>query len=58
VKKTQLVLGAISLVLAAILARCGITEIIASAGRRNITIYPAAFFALLGIVLLVRWFKS
>ena len=58
VKKTPLILGAISLVLAAILALFDITEIVGFAWRSNVTIYPAAFFALLGIVLAVRSVKS
>jgi hypothetical protein len=58
VKKTQLILGAISLVLAALLALLDITEIVGSAGRSHVTIYPAAFFALLGIVLVIRSIKA
>ena len=58
VKKTTLILGAISLVLAALLALLDINEIIGSAGRSSVTIYPAAFFALLGIVLAIRSVKA
>ena len=57
-KKTQLILGAIALVLAALLAFLDITEIVGSLGRSNVTIYPAAFFALLGIVLVIRSIKA
>ena len=57
-KKAQLILGAISLVLAVLLAFLDITEIVGSLGRSNVTIYPAAFFELLGIVLVIRSTKA
>jgi len=56
--KRQVFLGVISLVLAAILLLLGLTKIYFP-GNPNVTIYPAGFFALCGIFLLLHvWWTS
>ena len=54
-KKTQFYAGIVSFVIAAILAALNFTKInfsFSGALPTNVNIYPAAFFALLGIVLI------
>jgi len=53
-KKTQTTLIILSFGLALILYLLDMTKFIYAAGGLNIQIYPAAFFALLGIWLLIR----
>jgi hypothetical protein len=56
--KRQVYLGVISLVLAVVLLLLGWTKIYFP-GNPNVTIYPAGFFALCGIFLLLHvWWRS
>lgn len=53
-RKTQLIAGIVSLVLAVTLAVLNLVKIEGSIGNGHYTIYPAVGFALLGLVLLFR----
>jgi hypothetical protein len=53
-KKAQLFAGFSSLVLAAVLYLLGFTDINFIGGGTQVLVYPAAFFALAGLVLLFR----
>lgn len=52
-KRSQLIAGVVCLVLAALTYVLGATKLVWAANS-TITIYPVAFLALLGVVLLVR----
>ena len=52
--KTQLFAGIVSLIAAAVLAVLNLTEVSWFAENTDITVYPAAALALLGLVLLFR----
>ena len=56
-KNTLLVAGFSSLVAAVILYALGYTNFIYEIGNGQMLLYPAAFFALLGLVLLYRAVK-
>jgi len=53
-KNTPLVAGFTSLVLAVIVYTLGDTQFIYQVGNGQMLIYPAVFFALLGLVLIYR----
>ena len=52
--KIQLLIGILCLIVAAILALVGVTEITPVAGSTTVAIYPAAFLALLGGIQVFR----
>ena len=53
-RKTQLITGIVALVLAVTLATLNLVKVEGFIGNGHYTIYPAAGFALLGLVLLFR----
>jgi uncharacterized membrane protein len=55
--KTQLLIGIISLAVAAVLLLLGWVEVIRPMGNGTLSVYPAGFFALLGVVLVFRSLK-
>ena len=57
-QKTQLITGFLSLILAVISYALGYTNFIYEVGNGQALLYPAAFFALLGMVLLYRAVRS
>ena len=59
-KKGLVISGAVSLTLAVVIFLMDLTKFEFLAGATNVKIYPAAFFGLLGLVLVVRgiWKQS
>lgn len=59
-KKGLVISGAVSLALAVVIFLMDLTKFEFLAGATNVKIYPAAFFGLLGLVLVVRgiWKQS
>jgi hypothetical protein len=55
-KKALVISGAISLVLAFVIFLVDLTKFEFFVGATNVKIYPAAFFGLLGLVLISRGF--
>lgn len=53
-KKTQLIIGIISLALAALLFSLRVTKIVVFLADGTATIYPAIGLAILGVVLVVK----
>lgn len=53
-KKGQFLFGILCLVAAAALVLLGITKITPTAGKTTVAIYPAAFFALVGVIQVFR----
>ena len=56
-KRTQLIAGIVCLVLAVVVYLLGGDTLAVFSGRTNVTVYPAAFLALLGLTLVLRWWK-
>jgi len=59
-KKGLLISGAVSLVLAVVIFLLDLTKFKFFVGATNVKIYPAAFFGLLGLILIFRgvWKQS
>jgi hypothetical protein len=54
VKSGQFLFGIVCLVVAAVFALVGMTEVLPAAGKITVAIYPAAFFALVGVIQVFR----
>ena len=57
-QKTLMSAGFLSLILAVILYALGYTNFIYEVGNGQVLLYPAAFFTLLGLVLMYRAVRS